>query len=193
MKKLLSALFLLALCSSLAVANVPDPSKCTVTPDLNNGVLIAPGNLSGTTLSVTVRNASNNPIPNANVSVVFNSAIRICTNAVHTGVTNASGFCSINLRGGGCINTATTGACVVIANGIQIKAYVKVKSPDNASHDTSVPSGSVTIADLPFFADEFKGVAAAGCHDYTNDGVVSTSDLPLFGDSFKGGLSCTLQ
>lgn len=193
MKKLLSALFLLALCSSLAVANVPDPSKCSVTPDLNNGCLIAPGNLTGTTLSITVRNASNNPIPNANVSVVFNSAIRICANAVHTAVTNAAGQCTINLRGGGCINIATTGACVVIANGIQIKGYVKVKSPDNASHDTSVPSGTITVADLPFFADEFKGVAAPGCHDYTNDNQVSTSDLPLFGDSFKGGLNCTLQ
>jgi len=193
MKKLLSALFLLALCSSLAMATVPDPSKCVVTPDLNNGCLIAPGNLTGTTLSITVRNQSNNPIPNASVQVIFNSAIRICTNAVHSGTTNASGFVQINLRGGGCINVPTNGACTVVANGVPIKDYTRVKSPDNASHDSSVPSGTVTIADLPFFADEFKGAATVGCHDYTNDGTVSTADLPLFGDAFKGGLTCTLQ
>ena len=67
MKKLLSALFLLALCSSLAMATVPDETKCTVTPDLNGGCLIAPGTLTGTTLTITVRNSSNNPIPNAAV------------------------------------------------------------------------------------------------------------------------------
>lgn len=193
MKKLLSALFLLALCSSLATATVPDPTKCVVTPDLNGGCLIAPGSLSGTTLSITVRNASNNPIPNATVQAVLNAAIGKCTTAVHTATTDANGFCTINLRGGGCINAAIPGACVVVANGIEIKNYNKVKSPDNASHTTSVPSGTVTVADLPFFADEFKGVAAAACHDYTNDGTVSTSDLPFFGDAFKAGLACTLQ
>ena len=67
-----------------------------------------------------------------------------------------------------------------------------MKSPDNASHDTSVPSGTVTVADLPFFADEFKGVAAAACHDYTNDNAVTTADLPFFGDAFKAGLNCPL-
>jgi len=192
MKKLLSALFLLALCSSLAMATVPDPTKCVVTPDLNGGCLIAPGTLSGTTLAITVRNSSNNPIPNAAVNVILNSQIRICTTAVHSATTNASGQCSITLKGGGCINAATSGACSVVANGIEIKGYTKVKSPDNAGHTGSVPSGNVTVADLPFFADEFKGVQPAACHDYTNDGLVTVADLPTFGDSFKLGLTCTL-
>lgn len=192
MKKLLSALFLLALSSSLAMATVPDATKCTVTPDLNGGCIIAPGNLSGTTLSINVRNASNNPIQNAVVQVVFNAAIDACANAVHNATTDVNGNCTINLRGGGCINAATPGACVVIANGIEIKNYTKVKSPDNASHTTSVPSGTVGVADLPFFADEFKGIAAAACHDYTNDGLVGTGDLPFFGDAFKASLACTL-
>jgi hypothetical protein len=73
MKKLLSALFLLALCSSLAMATVPDPSKCSVTPDYNGGCLIAPGVIGGTTLSITVRNSSNNPINNAVVTVSLNA------------------------------------------------------------------------------------------------------------------------
>jgi hypothetical protein len=192
MKKLLSALFLLALCSSLAMATVPDPTKCTVTPDLNGGCLIAPGTLSGTVLSINVRNSSNNPIPDAVVQVVFNAAIEICTTATHNASTDANGNCTVALRGGGCVNASTAGACVVIANGIEIKNYNKVKSPDNASHDSSVPSGTVTIADLPFFGDEFKGTAAAACHDYTNDGFVTTADLPFFGDAFKAGLNCPL-
>jgi hypothetical protein len=124
--------------------------------------------------------------------VFFNAAIGICTNAVHTRNTDATGFCTIALRGGGCINTETSGACTVVANGQPIKEFIKVKSPDNASHDSSVPSGSVTVADLPFFADEFKGLAPAACHDYTNDGQTTTADLPTFADGFKGGLTCTL-
>ena len=111
----------------------------------------------------------------------------------HTAQTNSLGVCTINLRGGGCINAATLGACVVIANGIEIKNFNKVKSPDNANHTASTPSGNVSVADLPFFADEFKGVEPAACHDYTNDGTVSTADLPTFGDAFKASLSCTLQ
>jgi hypothetical protein len=50
----------------------------------------------------------------------------------------------------------------------------------------------VTVADLPYFADEFKGAQPAGCHDYTNDGACTVADLPTFGDAFKLGLSCTI-
>ena len=81
MKKLLSALFVLALCSSVAMATVPDPSNCEVTPDLNNGVLICPDNpvlLNGTTYTITVRNADNNPIPNA--------AARCSTNMMYSAI-----------------------------------------------------------------------------------------------------------
>jgi len=192
MKKLLSALFLLALSSSLAMATVPDPTKCTVTPNLNGGVIIAPGLLNGTTLSINVRNSSNNPIASAAVSVIFNNQIRICTTAVHTASTDVNGNCTVQLRGGGCLNAPTPGACVVIANGIEIKNYTLVKSPDNANHTTSIPSGSVSTVDLPYFADEFKGVVAAGCHNYDNDLDVDTADLPYFGDAFKAALSCVL-
>lgn len=192
MKKLLSALFLLALCSSLAMATVPDPTKCSVTPDLNGGVIIAPGLLNGTTLSIVVRNASNNPISGATVVVVFNNTIDTCASWSNQTTTAGDGTATLALRGGGCVNSATPGACVVIANGIEIKNYTRVKSPDNASHLTSVPSGSVSTVDLPYFADEFKGVVAAGCHNYDNDLDVDTADLPYFGDAFKAALTCVL-
>lgn len=188
MKKLVLALVAMALSASSAVAQ----SHCRVWPDYNGGCLIAPGPLAGTTLNIYVRNDYNQPIPNAHVQVIFNSLIRICADAVHWATTDANGFCTIQLKGGGCVSAATTGACSVIANGIEIKGYVKVKSPDNAHHTVSNPSGSVNVADLPFFADEFKGTVPAACHDYTNDNLVSVADLPTFGDSFKLGLACPL-
>ena len=201
MKKLLSALFLLALCSSLAGASVPDPTFCTVTPLLGNQALpsslvafLAPGAVTGTTLTITVRNASNVLIPSASVVISFNSQIGICSNAIHyatTGTTGAGlGVATITLKGGGCL-TGIPSACVITANGIEIKNLQNVRSPDNEGHTTSVPSGSVTTQDLSAFGDEFKGVQPVGCHDYDNNAAVNTQDLGYFGDAYKLGTTCT--
>jgi hypothetical protein len=197
MKKLLSALFLLALCSSLAMATVPDPTKCTVQGLLGPAggapstkvALIAPGPLSGTSLTITVRNGSNNVIPTASVQVVFNGQIAICANAVHSVSADGSGVAHINLRGGGCL-TGVNGACSIIANGVEILNVPNVRSPDNASHTACVPSKSVAIGDLTFFADEFLQIAPAGCHDYNNSLNVDIADLPYFGDAFVASLQC---
>jgi len=204
MKKMLSALFLLALCSSLAGASVPDPLNCTVTPLLGDPLVpsslvafLAPGAVNGTTLTITVRNASNALIPNASVVITFNSEVGICgvPAAVHTGTTGASGptlgVCTITLKGGGC-QTGVYGACVIRANGIEIKNLQNVRSPDNEGHTTSVPSGSVNTQDLGAFGDEFKGVQPVGCHDYDNNAAVNTQDLGYFGDAYKLGVTCTL-
>jgi hypothetical protein len=67
---------------------------------------------------------------------------------------------------------------------------VNVRSPDNASHTSSIPDLAVAISDLTFFADEFLHVANAGCHDYDNTGAVDISDLPYFGDAFVASLHC---
>jgi len=199
MKKLLSALFLLALCSSLAMATVPDPTYCSVAPlfgTVNQGVIIAPGNLAGTTLTITVKNSSNVAIPNATVAVTFmnqpNQHIGICTSAVHTATTQSNGTCTIALRGGGCLMN-TVGACIVTANGVEIKNIKFVKSPDNGAHLLCSPDGHVDTVDLQFFASEFKLQAPANCHDYNNDGTCDTVDLTYFADAFKGNMVCTLQ
>lgn len=197
MKKLLSALFLLALCSSLAMATVPDPTKCTIEGLLGPAgglpstkvALIAPGPLSGTALTITVRNTSNNVIPNASVQVVFAGSILICQNAVHSVTADNNGVAHINLRGGGCL-TGQVDACVIVSNGVDLLSVSNVRSPDNASHTGCVPSLSVAIGDLTFFADEFLHVAPAGCHDYDNTLVVDISDLPYFGDAFVASLQC---
>jgi hypothetical protein len=194
MKKLLSALFLLALCSSLAGASVPDPLNCTVAPLMGNPLdpssqvaFLSPGAINGTSITITVRNNVNALIPNASVVVTFNSEIGICSDAVHSGSTGASGpglgQCVITLKGGGC-QTAVLGACVVTANGIEIRNLQNVRSPDNEGHTSSVPNGKVNSQDLGAFADEFI-VGPAGCHDYDLLLGVNSQDLGLFGDAFS--------
>jgi len=199
MKKLLSALALVALCSSLAMANVPCPEYCTITPLLGDPLVpnsqlgfLAPGPINGTTLTITVRNCSNLPINAANVEVIFNSSVKTCVTSVHQATTVASGICSITLTGGGCL-TNILGACIIKANGFEIRNLHNVRSPDNGNHTVSMPSGSVTTTDLGYFGDEFKGVAAAGCHDYDNNGLVNTTDLGYFGDAYKLAAVCTLN
>jgi hypothetical protein len=198
MKKLLTALFLVALCSSLAMATVPDPTQCSIVPLLgpvgqpqNQVAFLAPGNLSGTTITITVRNNTGGAIANATVSVAFNSQIRTCSTASHTATTNTQGVCTISLRGGGCLS-ATSGGCVITANGVEIRNLRFVRSPDNGSDTASLPDGTVSVVDFVKFADEFKGVVAVGCHDYDNDNLCNVVDFPYFGDAFKGAMTCQL-
>jgi hypothetical protein len=195
MKKLLSALFVLALCSSVAMATVPDPSNCEVTPDLNNGVLICPDNpvlLNGTTYTITVRNASNNPIPNAAVVFELGAEIAVCTTFVDNATTDANGVATIILRGAGCIHNQAN-AAVVKANGIVIKTFNYVKSPANGGTTTNAPLESVDTSALVAFADTFNDVVPSGtCHDYDNSGNCDTGDLPFFGDAFSNANSCDL-
>lgn len=193
MKKLLAALFVLALCSSIAMGTVPDPDKCTVVPNLNDGVLICPGNpapINGTTYTVTVRNSNNDPIPDASVEFQFNANIVICDDAVHTVTANSSGVAIVTLKGGGCVQN-TGGACVVKANGVLIESFANCKSPDNGTNHTSSGNGNVGIEDLVAFGDEFNGTQD-DCHDYDNTMSTDVSDLPFFGDAFSAANSCTL-
>ena len=200
MKKLLSALFLLALCSSLAGASVPDPTFCTVGPLLGNQALpatqvafLSPGAINGTTITVTVRNLNNVVIPNSVVIITFATGpgnIGICTNAVHTNTTDSNGRAIITLKGGGCL-TDDPNACVITASGWPIRTLYNVRSPDNEGHTTSVPNGAVNVQDLGAFGDEFV-VGPAACHDYDKMNGCNTQDLGLFGDAFALGTSCSL-
>jgi hypothetical protein len=191
MKKLLSALFVLALCSSVAFATVPDPSKCTVVPaDALNGVVLCPDSpsaIAATNYTITVKNTSGNPISGASVVIEFPAPtnIRFCTTAVNTGTTNASGVCVITLRGGGCQRTSgSTYAAVVKANGVVLRSYYNAKSPD---YDGVGPNGLVNLSDLL----AFRG--AVGCHDYDNSGTMTLSDTLIFAPGYSPAHSCTLQ
>jgi hypothetical protein len=197
MKKLLSALFLLALCSSLAGANVPDPTKCTVGPLLGDPLttgqvaFLSPGAIAGTTITITVRNASNVVIPNLYVEVIFNAAVKVCSNAVHTGTTNSLGVCVLTLKGGGCLSNIGT-ACVIKAGGLPIKTLLYVRSPDNEGHTASNPSGAVNTQDLGSFAQEYVAAVAQQCHDYDLANLCNTQDLGIFGGGYASGTTCTL-
>jgi hypothetical protein len=180
------------LCCCLVFPAVGQPcaatSMVTGTPG-PNGIFIAPGPTPGTTLTITVRNCDGLPMAGVTASVTFHPAIRVCTNATHYGVTNTVGVCTIQMRGGGCVmNTPDAG--VVWADGVKLRSYPNVKSPDNAAHNSSQSDLSVLVTDLGYFADEFKAVAPPGCHDYDNDGDCDVVDLTYFGDAFKLGVHC---
>jgi len=190
MKKLLSALVLLALCSGFAMADVPDQTKCNVDPaDALHGVIIceaAPAPLAETINLVTVRNGSNQVIANASVVFQFGAAVLICPTAVHTGTTNASGQCTITLSGGGCLMGA--GACVVKANGVTIRDFTNVKSPD---WDSVQADGSVAAGDYAQFAPRFNQGIVDACFDYDNSGgAVGSGDYSIFARAFNRASHC---
>ncbi len=198
MKKLLSALFVLALCSSVAMASVPDPSNCEVTPDQNNGVMVCPdGNfptpLPASVITVTVRNSANNPIEGAIVEVDFHSNIEICTSFENGVLTNASGVAQLTLAAAGCVHNVPN-AAVVRANGIIIRTFNFVKSPANGSATDNAPLNTVGTAALVAFGGAFNGVTTNPiCMDLDNDGAVAVSDLVPFGVAYNRAYSCTLD
>lgn len=193
MKKLLSALFVLALCSSVAFATVPDPSKCTVVPADNLlGVVLcpdAPAPISATIYTITVKNSASNPIANASVAVEFPvpTNIKNCTTAVNTGTTNAQGICVLTLRGGGCQHTSgSVYAALVKANGVVIRSYYNAKSPD---FDGVGPNGIVNLQDLLVFRQAYPTDV---CHDYDNNASKNLGDTLIFAPAYSPQHTCTL-
>jgi len=190
MKKVLSAAFALALCSTIAMADVPDPAQCSVSPsDALGGVICCPNIPSALTESIntiTVKNQPGNPIANASVIVLLTASNPSCPAAVLTGTTNASGVVTITIAASGCAQN-TPSACVVKANGVTIRSFVNCKSPD---FDGAGGNGTVNLSDLIAFANEFNGITIPGCHDYTNDGATNLSDLIPFGAAFSTAKHC---
>lgn len=190
MKKVLFTLLGLALCSSMALAEVPDASKCTVNPaDALNGLVLAPNLPAPIPASINlinVRNSANNPISNASVVITLGAGNVLCGTTVLTGTTNASGNVTITLGGGGCEhNTPLSG--IVKANGVTIRSYANVKSPD---YDGAAGNRSVTLADLIKFSNEFLDVDPNECHDYDNDANTGLGDLIIFSPTFTNPNSC---
>jgi hypothetical protein len=176
------------------MATVPFADNCSVTPDLNNGVLICPDTpvlLAGTTYTIEVRNEANAPIPNAAVVFELATEIAVCTTFVDNATTDANGIATIVLRGAGCAYNQVD-AAVVKANGIIIKSFNNVKSPANGGADVNAPLETVGLSALVPFGASFNDVAPNICHDYTNDGDVSTGDLVFFGAAFSQANTCDL-
>jgi hypothetical protein len=174
----------------MALADVPDPSKCDMTPaEALGGVIVCPGTpapIPSSINTITVRNQSNTPIANASVVVQFTALTNICAGAVLTGTTNGSGVCTITLRAGGCADGVPS-ACVVKANGVTIFNFSNSKSPD---YDGASGNGSVNLPDLIRFSSEFLGQTAPTCHDFDNDNDCDVADLVVFGTPFINANTC---
>lgn len=197
MKKLLFSLVALALCSGLALATVPDPTNCIVLPCDNlgppgvGGVVVCPGTPSAipaSLVTVTVKNAAGNVIPNATINVTMGSPL---INGCATpdplpwdGVADGSGVWSKNFNAGGCFGGAN--ACVITANGVPIRSYVNVKSPD----------WNGGVANLLVQGDDFSNFLASfnpgtpGCHNYDNDNDTDLADFVIFASGFNPGHQC---
>lgn len=182
---------LAAICTGLAWGDdVPDPSCVSVTPaDALNGLVVGPNQpvpLAASHLVIEVKNSQCEGMANSHVSVLLSSRNPTCPGSVLTGVTDDQGRIEFDVAAGGCAHLAQN-VGVIKANGVVIRSYINVKSPD---WDGAASDGSVNLADLLAFARQFNGQEAAECHDYTNDGVCDLSDLTIFGGAFSSALHC---
>jgi hypothetical protein len=190
MKKVLLSLLGLALTSTMAFADVPDASYCTVIPaDDFGGLVLAPNLPAPIPASinvVTVKNNTNTIIVGASVVVTLGSANVLCGTTVLTGTTNSSGQTTITLGGGGCAHNVPLSG-IIKANGVTIRSYANAKSPD---YDGASGNRSVTLADLIQFSNEFLDGAPNECHDYDNNANTGLSDLITFSPTFANPNSC---
>jgi hypothetical protein len=147
--------------------------------------------------SVNVRNAANAPINNAVVEVLVggqaDNYTGLCAYQDDGLVknTNVSGDVTFNVQGGGCFK-GQPDAAQIRANGVIIRTYTNVMSPDYAGSDNhGVPglySLSVNPQDLAAFVAAYQGgTGPASCHDYDNDGTTNPTDLAVFTSSYYGG------
>lgn len=186
MKKLLSALFALALCSSMALATVPYPPNCSVDADALSGVVLCPdvpSVIPQSIVNMTIRNQANNPIANAAVNIQFAAGpMCFCTSMNYNTTTDASGKASLTLRGGGCMR-GVTDAAVIRANGVVVRTYSNAKSPD---WDGAAGNCTVNLAD----AVRFVGPPTDLCFDFASDGSKDLGDVVVFTAGFTPGHSC---
>ncbi len=166
----------------IAGATLPDPWTCSVGPcDEFGGMITYPDPVPGGAAEFTciIRNFDYDPIPDAYVEIhlMVPSDHLICPEADLHGTTDAVGSITVNITAGGC----TTGldAVEIIANGMYIRHYQNLKSPDF----DGASSGGVDLGDYIVFGGDFSA-GAPGCHDYFNDGACELGDFIVFGEAW---------
>jgi hypothetical protein len=195
MKRLLSAVVMLALCSSVAYANVPDPTACEVTPldgfQFQRMVVMAdqpaPSNLAD--ISVFVAATGGVALDNVFVEIFFagecDASMCYCDGLVLSGYTDANGMIDFNLAAGGCCEVTT--AARIVADGLPIRGYDVV-----VSADYNGASGDCAMGTDDFIAFGSLGWAAQGnCYDTSGDGVINVTDFIGFGNVWGTGQHCT--
>ncbi|MEZ4651084.1 MAG: hypothetical protein R3E97_20310 [Candidatus Eisenbacteria bacterium] len=180
----------LLLPAGTVVMTVPDPPNVTVIPcDDLNGIVLAPDHpapMPASQVEIIVRNSDNIPVVNAAVTVEFGASNVACPDAVYSATTDASGTAYLSLTGGGCAHQIALSG-VIKANGITLRNYQNVKSPD---FDGSGGDLQVNLADLIAFTGEFLGTDPPACHDYDNSGTTDLGDLVMFSPAFVDGSHC---
>jgi hypothetical protein len=182
MIRIIAACCLLILGSSGVSAEVPEFDLCTVTPcDDFLGMVIYPQPIPGGAAEFTVqaRNMYGTPIPNAFVEVNFEIPTNhtFCSDATMAGTTDANGEVTLAISGGGC--TIDAYAVSIRVNGVTIRQYQSVKSPDYAPGS----NGNVELGDFIYFGTRMAS-GSAGCTDYYNAGVTGLGAFIVFGEAW---------
>lgn len=196
----------LMLCLSSAEADLPDPSCITVTLDDSERLLMVPDEdgIPHASFSVRVVNMSDceTVIAGAIVEVLItghvSGHVRTCdATGYAVGTSDSDGWVHFNIPGGGCYTSQDGGAVVIRVNGIHVRGYDRIVSPDYAGYDLegqpNLWSHTVDPVDLAAFVLAYRGgIGPASCHDYDNNGVVDPTDLSIFTAAYQGGTTSCL-
>jgi hypothetical protein len=173
----------------------PDPLCCLTSLDASQRLLLIPDNDGADpspfgSFTVTINNPACNPVPDAIVEVTVHEGptTGLCGSATTVKLTDAHGIARFNIPGGGCFKGPH--AVIIRANGVTVREFQTVMSPDYAGWDNAgIPdrwSLSVTVLDFVSFATAFAD-RGASCHDYNNDGTTGAVDLSIFGQTWLMG------
>jgi len=171
-----------------ASADLPEPVYSTVLPQDDMQFPRVVGVPSGeeesphATMYITVRDFYGNPVPNAFVELIFNTLCRdplcTCNEPFANGYADENGYIELNIKAGGCCEAQD--AVTIIANGINLRYYDWVVSPD---HNGEEGDCAVDLADFATFANAMMS-GMAGCADMTGDGAVNLADFVGFRDGW---------
>ncbi len=186
--------FLLGITAGIAAADLDLPCVST-TLDASQRLLLIPDNDGSDpsifgAFTVTIKNNQCIPIEHAAVEILIGGGekTRLCGDAVNVQYTDAAGVAVFNIPGGGCFKGRD--AMVIRANGVIVRSFESVVSPDYAGWDNAgIPnrwSLSVTVADFAAFAQAFRN-GGSSCHDYDNNGTTGAADVSVFGQIWSGG------
>jgi hypothetical protein len=182
----------------LHAADLPDPACVHCSLDPLERLLLVPDETGNphAEFSLTVIDMwdCTTPIGNALVEVLVagqaDGKVRLCGEAGTTGWTDANGFALLNVAGGGCYKGQD--AVQIRVNGVTVRSYEAVMSPDYAGWDNAgVPDHcdlAMTPIDLASFTTAYRGgQGQASCHDYNNNGTTGPEDLSVFVSAYGGG------
>jgi hypothetical protein len=185
---------LLGISAGIAAADLDLPCVST-TLDVSQRLLLIPDNDGSDpsvfgAFTVTIKNNQCVPIEHAAVEILIagGEKTRLCGDAVNVQYTDAAGVATFNIPGGGCVKGRD--AILIRANGVTVRSFESVVSPDYAGWDnTGVPnrwSLSVSVVDFAAFATAVHN-GGSSCHDYDNNGTTGATDMSVFGQIWSGG------